>query len=161
MAAKKKKSSARMLKFLPKDAELFKDVVYLVEATHHEQFVFWQDFYDKPKYDGARVKNWEQEMSGQGLTIGYIDDRPVTLTIFWAWLDGFKVMFYDSESQVTDWAMVEKWINHFSKDIKCDNGYRQARTDSGNFAHCIHAIQEFTEKKDPRYNPNKLGRNPR
>lgn len=150
MLRKKKKSLAKMYKYRKEDADLFKDVVFLVEANHHEQFVFWQDYFHKPKYEKSAVKTWEQESAGTMIQIGELDNRPICIEIYWQYLDGYKVMFYSACSQVVDHAMVDRWIEHWSlKTIRWDNGHRWAQTDSNNFHHCIHAIQELVEKKGP------------
>lgn len=149
MATKKKKSLAKMYKYLDSDKVFFQDVVFLVEATHHEQFVFWQDYFHKPKYDHCKINKWEQVTVGRLVQIGELDNRPINISINWAVLEGYLVMFYEAVSQVVDHAMVDKWIEHWSKDIKYDNGYRWAHTDSNNFHHCIHAVQELVKKNGP------------
>jgi len=156
---KAKKSLAKMYKYRPEDEELFKDVVFLVEATHHEQFCFWQDYHHKPKYDNCSIQNWEQISMGRMITIGELDNRPICICIYWAKLEGYKVMFYEAVSQVVDHAMVEKWIKHFSLDkITWDNGHRWAHCDSNNFHHCIHAIQQLQERdgKSPKQREKKI-----
>lgn len=144
---KRVRSTAKLHPYQESDAEFFKDVVFLVEATHHEQHQFWHDWHYVPRYEGTAIEFWEQVMEGRMITIGQIDRRPVTICINWAYLNGYKVMFYEGTSQVVDHQMVERWIDHFASDIKWDNGYRRARTDSNNFHSCIHAIQELVEKK--------------
>lgn len=148
MKKKTKKSSAKMYKFRPEDAELFKDVVFLVQCTHHEQFTFWQDYFRKPKYKESAVKSWEQEGSGYLITIGEIDNRPICINVWWEWLEGYRVMFYEATSQVVDYVIVDNWIEHWTlKSMRYDGGYRWAHCDSSNFHHCIHAIQALVKSQ--------------
>lgn len=139
---------SKLFKYRKEDEDLFKDVVFIVEATCYEKHSFWQDYHYKPKYENCFIKDWKQECAGVTITIGTCDKRPVCIAIFWDWLDGHKVMFYDACSQVVDHKMVDDWIYHFSKDIKWDNGTRWAHSDSNNFQHCIEAIQDLVKNED-------------
>lgn len=151
-----KKSKAKMYPFREDDKILFKDVVFLVEATHNEQHHFWVDYHYKPRYEHSTVKKWEQVTIGRMIQIGELDNRPINISINWAILEGYIVMFYEGVSQLVDHKMIEDWIQHFSLDtIRWDNGHRWAHTDSGNFHHCLNAIQDLVKEKgvgnaDPR-----------
>lgn len=137
---------SKMFKYKKDYAKLFEGVVFIVECTFNEMHSFWEDYYYKPKYKKAKIKDWKQESMGQTITIGTCDKRPVCISIFWSWLDGHRVMFYEASSQVVDHKMVEKWIWHFSKHIKWD-GTRWAHTNSSNFHHCINTIQDLNKAK--------------
>ncbi len=132
---------AKLFKYNSEDAELFKDVVFLVEATAYERHVLWNDYYNKPKYE-IFVRDWKQICMGRVVQIGTCNKRPVCVDISWAILDGKKVMFYYGISQVVDWEMIDKWMRHFSKGIKWDNGTRWAHCDAMNFHHCLDRINE-------------------
>lgn len=135
----------KFYKYNPKDQELFKDVVFIVECTLNEQQTFWRDYHYKPIYPDVIVKSWAQDQLGYTIQIGQLDDRPINICIFFATLDGKKVMFYEAISQVVDYEMVEKWMDHFSKDIRWDISTRRAKCDSSNFHHCLNAIKELNE----------------
>lgn len=140
---------AKLYDFNEEDKKLFKDVVFLVEATYNEQHQFWENYHYKPKYEGLAVKNWEQEGMGRVVTIGEIDKRPVSISIFWAKLNGKRVMFYEGCSQVVDYKMIEDWLHHFTLEtIRWDNGHRWAHCDSSNFHHCLDAIGAMVLESD-------------
>lgn len=143
---KEVKTKAKLYPFLKKDEDLFKDVVFIVECTFNEQMNFWLDYYDKPRHERCKVKTWKEELRGQMVQIGELDNRPINICIWWAELDGYRVMFYDAVSQVVDYALIDEWILHFSKNIKWSNGTRWAHCDSSNFHLCLQALEELKEK---------------
>lgn len=139
--AKEKKSSAKMYPFRDSDKDLFKDVVFLVEATHHEQHMFWVEFFYEPRKDRVRVATWEQVSMGRWLTIGEVDGRPVAVSINYAILNGKKIMFYEGTSKLVDHQMIEEWIQHYALDaIRYDKGSRWAQCNSMNFHHCLDVV---------------------
>ncbi len=139
---------SKLYKFQKEDAILFKDVVFIVEATSYEQHVFWENYFYKSKYETLIIKDWLQETAGKIITIGKCDKRPVCVTIFWAWLDGCKIMFYEATSQVVDHKMVKEWFKHFSSHIKWDGNTRLAHCNSLNFHLCIQAVKERGENEN-------------
>lgn len=141
------KSSAEFYPFKDSHKQLFEGVVFLVEATSNEQQAFWSDWFYKPKFETNLIKDWQEMSIGNIIEIGRLDNRPVNIAINWAFLEGYRVMFYDAVSQVVDYKMVEDWIKHFSFDtIKWDNGHRWAHCDSSNFHLCISAIKDLVKE---------------
>ena len=119
------------------DKKLFEDVFFLVEATDAERFFLWKE------NDESKRVSWEDIMRGYSIQIGTLDKRPVMVTIFYAMLNGKKIMFYEGTSQVVDHKMIELWIQHFSlNNIRWDNGTRWAHCNAMNFHHCLEAIKE-------------------
>lgn len=49
------------------------------------------------------------------LTLGQIGDRPIVLTCRWVTIDSLLILFYTCNSQVADWAMIEKWLKENCK----------------------------------------------
>lgn len=136
---KKKKSSAKLNPVSEEDRKLFKDVFYMVEATHHEQHTLWEEFHYRPKYPEAQVKSWEQVMSGHWLQIGTVDERPICVSIFYAILNGKRVMFYEGISQLVDHEMIEKWRDRYSGEA--------GHCNPANFHHCMQAIGVYDEAR--------------
>src|SRR5574337_459163 len=120
------------------DAELFKDVVFLVEATYNEMYSLWLDYYYQPRSKNIPVvKEWEQETIGRIVTIGKLDKRPINVQVWWAKLNGKRVLFYEACSQLVDYKLVEEWLKHFTLDkIRWDNDARWAHCDATNFHLC-------------------------
>lgn len=124
------------------DAELFKDVCFLVEANNHEQHQLWVDHFYKPRADMPRqIKNWKEVSMGHGITIGQLDKRPIVVSVNYAYLEGKKVMFYYGCSQLVDHKLIEDWLQYFTKKIKWDNDTRWAHCDAMNFHLCMDAVQ--------------------
>lgn len=115
---------------------------FLVEATGTEQLDLWCKFSNESpeRYKGTKGVSWKQLNPGCVLTIGYLDKRPVVLTIYWDEIEGELVGFYSCNSQVVDWKMIEDWLSkHFKQTW--DKG-RPAKCDAINFHHCLRAIEE-------------------
>lgn len=130
--------STKMKARCDEDAELFKDVKFLIEASNNEQHSLWKEFHYQPHPKMLFVKNWEQISMGRMIQIGSIDDRPITVSMFYAKLNGHKVMFYYGCSQLVDHKMIEDWIQMYTLDvIRYDNGYRWAHCDAMNFHNCL------------------------
>lgn len=77
-------------------------VNYAVEANDFERQCIWEKYHDRCK--------WEQDICGSFFQIGTLDNRPVTVCLDWVTIDGKKVLFYHSPSQVVDYKLVEEWI---------------------------------------------------
>jgi hypothetical protein len=125
---------------LEQDAELFEGVEFLVQATDTERFLLWcENENDKSE----RKVKWEQTSRGAGSTLGWLDTRPISVTLFYAVLNGKKVAFYDATSQVTDHAMVDDWLKTHTLDhIRYDNNQRWAHCNAMNFHHCLSYVRD-------------------
>lgn len=141
------KSSAKMFPYREEHLDLFKDVVYMVESTYNERHLFWEKFHYKPFYDDFKIDSWEQEMSGTLVTIGTVDDRPISIDITWAKLNGCRVLFYDASSQLADWKMIEEWFSHWRERLP-----KIESTDSTNVGHCIRYCIDKTKKEKKKEN---------
>jgi hypothetical protein len=131
----------------PEDKKLFKDVVFLVDASYTEHFFLWKENFHELTRQYYAVKTWEDEGMGHSINIGEINKRPVCVTLFYTEINGHRVMFYEGTSQVVDHKMIERWLQHWTlKTIRWDNGHRWAHSDAMNFHHCIDAIQELNDR---------------
>lgn len=123
----------------------------MVEATHHEQHMFWEKYHYQPRENEPVVREWKEESQGRMPTIGYIGKRPICVCIFYAKLNGKRVAFYEGVSQLVDHEMIDKWLKHFTLDtIRCDNGTRWAHCDAWNFYHCLDAIGVLDEYRESK-----------
>jgi hypothetical protein len=122
----------------PED-ERFKKTFFLVEASSFEKHRLWEMWRERV--------SWEQDSMGCMGQIGVLDNRPVTLSIFWAQINGQLIGFWESPSQVTDSAMAERWFALNCMPPKWDKGTRNARCDAQNFHLCVQAIQEANERE--------------
>lgn len=133
--------SIKMKERCDEDAKLFKDVEFLIEANHNEQHSLWREFHYRPQYEFLYVKNWEQISMGRIIEVGTVDNRPIVISIFYAKLNGKKVMFYYGCSQLVDHKMIDDWIQMYTLEtIRYDNGYRWAHCDAMNFHNCLHGL---------------------
>ncbi len=57
--------------------------------------------------------------------IGYIDNRPVTLSLFINVVEGKRILFWHSPSQLVDYKMIDEWFEDYLPGIP--------RTDANNF----------------------------
>ena len=114
------------------DKHLFKDVVFLVEATSNEQFLLWE------KHNKSYV--WQQITTGQFVTIGTLDNRPINVDISYAIICGKKISFYEGISQLVDHKMIEDWLRYHTSHIIY--GGRWARCNATNFHNCLRVLRD-------------------
>lgn len=112
----KKRTDYEMVNFL-------KDVVGVITATREEMHGAWA----KNKEYGGRT--WVDNGSGLGECIGWIEDRPIYITLWTSLIDGHKILFVDATSQLVDWALVDEWIKLNLPDIP--------KTDATNWTNVI------------------------
>lgn len=107
-------------------------VVYIIEATSYEQLALWKDFKD--------LVNWKEVTRGGPVPcVGYLDDRPIHITMDIASIHGQHVLFYDPSSQVVDHEQVDAYL------AKQWPGVR--KTDAMNFHNCAHHCKALTERQ--------------
>lgn len=111
------------------------DADYVVEATHFEKHCLWGD--NEREW---RVI-WDDVSSGLMHTVGHISvnrkKMPVTVSIFFAVLDGKVVAFYEATSQVVDHRMVEAWLQEESSAYRAGN-----KCDAMNFHQCLNHVRK-------------------
>jgi hypothetical protein len=125
------------------DAELFKDVIFLVRASSEEEFCLWQHFaHDSPHRIHQNVCiNWKRRNPGELVQIGELDRRPICASVSYVYLNDKLVMFYDGTSQLVDWAMIDAWVEHYTlKTVRYDNGSRWAHCKAANFHHLFDLV---------------------
>lgn len=119
------------------DAELFKDVEFVIEATSTEQHYLWCEN-DRNEYN--RKVTWVEVSMGHAIPIGSLDGRPVNVSLSYAVLNGVRVMFYYGVSQVVDHKMIEEWLRYHTENLRYGGG-RWSRCDAMNFAHCLQYVR--------------------
>ena len=96
----------------PEHPNYLSNFEYLVEATHTEQLYLWQQWAKEAEYLNLRSPkrvSWREDERGPMFTIGHLGKRPVNVWLLGATIGGRRVAFYESVSEVVDWAMIEKW----------------------------------------------------
>ena len=126
----------KLAPFSDETKEKFKDVVFVIEATDFERFALWQ--MNNSEVDSYRIKSWESESRGWAPTIGYLDDKPVVVSLSYAKLNGHRVVFYYAPSMIVDHEMVRNWIDHHTQHLEFEG--RQCHTNANNFAHCYRRV---------------------
>jgi hypothetical protein len=127
-----------------RDIDLFKEVVWLVQATDEEQFNLWEKYAhdsDHRVHKDICIK-WEQRNPGHSVTLGHLDGRPICVSVAYNYLNGKLVMFYDGTSQLVDWKMIDEWIEYHAE--KCLGWEKTWETwphvNAANFATCFRVI---------------------
>lgn len=124
---------------------------YLVEADSFAKLSLWERWAEdsrSPRPDWVTPLSWKQHNMGTTLQLGELDGRPVMLTLFWDTIGGVLVCFYDSGSQVTDYRMVEDFLDKTFPGIR--------KSDAMNFGNVILDIQETAPQKEPEFPEAKL-----
>ena len=86
-------------------SDFLNGVVGVVEATSYERRMLWVENQRR-----EQPKTWEEQSLGLLPTIGYLDDRPICLSLFVAKVGGHKLLFMHVTSQVSDYRMVDEWL---------------------------------------------------
>lgn len=116
------------------------DTLCFVEATPVE--------YDHiHQYNANNGVIWEEDIQSHKIRIGYVkgdQSMPVYIQLRWAKVNGHRVCFYDSCSNIVDWSMIENWICTMAPRIV---DARNLKFDAMNFHLCLRAIENIEDKK--------------
>lgn len=82
-----------------------KDARWVVEANSFEYHTLWKNYHQ------SKVVSWEENLSGHGVTVGFLDNRPICICLRTAKIDNKDVIFIDATSVVVDWNMINEYIN--------------------------------------------------
>lgn len=110
---------------------LFQDVAFIVEADNTTKHLLWYMHYHNPE-GTSKIKTWRDDTSGFIICIGYCAERPVCVSVFYAFLNDKRVMFYSDSSAIVDHNLIDDWVRTNAKGIGI--------CDAMNFAHCLNAI---------------------
>jgi hypothetical protein len=100
-------------------------------ATNEEQHGVWLRLVDRRDPPVA----WKQH-GGIGVTIGYLDNRPVHVVLSHVDVAGFKVIFYEATSTVVDHEMVRQFIDRLAPE-SARRGDRINHTDATNMSNIL------------------------
>lgn len=117
-------------------AKRLKKVFFVVEANSYESMMLW-----KSNEESDAKRQWKEDNSGDTVTVGEVDGRPVNVTFFYTTIEGRVVAFMNPISQMVDWKMIDDWLELNCKPLY-DGGTRIARTNAMNFHNCLHAIDD-------------------
>jgi hypothetical protein len=111
--------------------KLLDGVVGVVEANTFEKHTLW-----KENRESSRAKKWEPSGWGLGQCVGTIASHPVYISLEYAIIDGYKILFYYGMSAVVDHNMITEWLKrNLPPTAFRDDGYIN-KTDATNF-HCV------------------------
>lgn len=102
------------------------------EATSEEQHSVWT----RLVHNRAQPVSWEQK-GGRGITIGYLDSRPVHVTLSHVDIAGHKVIFYEATSTVVDHDMVRDFIDMIAPDCARRADGRVNHSDAANMTNIL------------------------
>lgn len=108
--------------------EFLKDTFAYVEANYFEYQTLWEKWFHESK----RV-TWEANLSGFLPTVAKYDNRPVCISILYAYINGKKVLFYHATSQMVFYPAIEAWLKKYLPDI--------IHSDAQNFHNIVHSIE--------------------
>lgn len=93
-----KRTDYEMIKFLD-------GVVGIIEANSNEYSNIWQ------LNKEHRKETWVDNSSGLFEYVGYLDDRPICISLRTTIIGGRKILFWHPTSQVVDHAMIDEWFS--------------------------------------------------
>lgn len=108
--------------------EFVKGVIGFCAATREEEHGIWERFVDRRN----PPVTWTQ-CGGIGVTVGYLDDRPIAVSLAKVRVAGHPVIFYHATSTVVDYDMVRAFIDDLMEEaLEVRN-----HTDAANFANIL------------------------
>lgn len=116
----------------------------LVEATSFEELTLWQK-HGNPlgALDGEAV-NWEQLTDGWLPTVGWMDGRPIVVSLHWSLINSRLVLFWRPTSKLVDYGVIERWFNDKIPQAYADQP--NLVTDANNFHIVVHAIDRMNRE---------------
>lgn len=122
-----------------------KATVCSVECTPYEQLSLWKHWSnDKAESPFSSRVEWEEVLSGWLPTVGKLADRPVCISVNWAFIEHQPVLFWHATSIVVDYDMIDNWLKTYMPQVYVDQ--RQFTTDAQNFHIVIHTIRQLNKE---------------
>jgi hypothetical protein len=110
----------------------FAETIYVVEATHFERLCLWQEW-------NCFVK-WQEESLVSSNIVGKLARMQVNVDVSWAIINGQRVAFYETTSQVVDHRLVSKWLPKVFPVLRHYEPGRQPLCNAMNFGTYMHLI---------------------
>jgi hypothetical protein len=89
-----------------------KNTRHLVEVNSFISSVLWEKY-------SKKVTSWRGWSAGFSETVGYINNKPICVSVFFTMIDGDWIGFYEPTSQMVDYSMVDDHLKkHFPKAKK-------------------------------------------
>lgn len=130
VAAEKVRRPRKVRKNMDSEFIRFMDgVTGVIECTREEQMYMWE----KAKEYGY---NWKENSSGLLETVGYLDGRPICISLFTAEINGTKILLWHATSQLVDYKKINKWL-----ELNTPNN----RTDATNWTNVIPRLEKETK----------------
>lgn len=115
--------------------EFLEGVIGVVDATDYERLCLWEENrrLNKPR-------TWQENAAGLTRTVGKLDGRPVSLTMFTNQIDGYKILFIQVTGQVADRVMIRQWLAKILPSSAFYRG-RPNHVDAINFHNVFRSVQ--------------------
>lgn len=93
----------------------FKDVYAFVEANSYEHTQLWSTNSSESNHKWWNGVNWSSKTSvGYLYTVGYINKRPIVISVIPEIINNKKVIFWKITSELADFKMTKDWLRKYS-----------------------------------------------
>lgn len=92
-----KREDSQMLNFI-------EGVVGIIEASSNEKMYIWQSNKDH------RKETWEDRHSGILEYVGWLNKRPICISLQIVIIGGNKILFWHATSSLVDYEMIDEWF---------------------------------------------------
>lgn len=131
--------------------EMIKQTQFIVRANRAMMSLL-KEFYDidslyNVTYSGKwwkekaneklNVLYWKQVSQGISRQIGMYHKMPIMVSLNWEWINEKLVCFYESESMVTHYDMLEKWIQERFSHLN----FYDRHCGAGDFNKCVEYVK--------------------
>ncbi len=108
--------------------KLLSDVVGVVDVDSFGKFSLWER-----NNQSEKPLKWKENLSGLLVTVGYINDSPVCISLSTAEIDGNKYLFIDPTSMFVDYGMIDGWLKDNLPKSAFKQGDRMNKENGDNF----------------------------
>ena len=86
-------------------SDFLADTHGVVDANSYERLMLWSE---NQRRD--RPLTWQENNLGLMEYVGWLDSRPICISLTTAIVDGKKILFVDPTSQLVDHALIDSWL---------------------------------------------------
>lgn len=117
--------------------EFLKGVQGVCEVDSYSRHMLWEENHWKAEAMDRKKRTWVSDMSGLGETVGFLDNRPVHISLFKSVIDGKTILFSEATSTVVDYDMIRDWYEKNLPATARLKGGRPNVQDADNFTRLL------------------------
>jgi hypothetical protein len=123
---------------------------FWVEGNSHRVWSTEDEYAERAKREGKKRRHHAMEQVGIGFwtEVGKDHGRPVCISVFWYFVDGIPVAFWEPTSRIVNYDMIEKYLAQYGhgKQVSFE-GYQSFNTsDETNAFNMLNGAQALSDE---------------